>query len=280
VSLRLVTAAVLAARVLGAAPSPAPAGPSEASRREFCSLLAGCGLPAPEGACPAALSRGVKGVRYDEARCREPRALFARGVRPEGDLGFRVYRFLGRRYRVVYPVEGQLAISVPRMSFLLQDLPFAARLLAHFQKVDYAAEYLDPDRRRFRGRRGTALTGEAELLAGGPAERSLAYYGRGTSDLGPWKMRGVGLVLIDYAPTADGRALAYRMHVVATPTNAFYNFIMNRGRFRSVLQGKVREVMDDVAEASRKLQADPAGLPAASWPPADAEKLRALRQLP
>lgn len=273
--------AVALAAVLPAPPPSAPPGPSEASRREFCSLLVRCGLPAPDGRCPEPLTRGVEGVAYDEARCAEPRRLFARGVRPEGDLGFRLYRFLGRRYRVVYPIDGRLELSAARMDLLLGDLPLAARLLNRLQQVDYHAEYLDLDHTRFRGRRGKGLSGEAEEVAGGAAEKSVVYFGQGRSQVGPWSMRGVGLVLVDYAPAADGRALTYRMHVVATPTNAFYNFLMNRGVFKSVLVGKAREILTDIAEASKKLDVQGATLVAdPKWSPQEREKLVTLLATP
>jgi hypothetical protein len=264
-----------------ASPSPAARGVSEQSRREFCSILGRCGLPAPDGACPPPLRQGVAGVEYDEARCAEPRRLFARGVRPQGDIGFRLYRFLGRRYRVVYPIEGRLEMSAARMERLLGDLPLAARLLSHLQEVPYEAEYLDTDHLRFRGRRGTGLSGEAEIVAGGARERSLVYFGHGRSQLGPWKMRGLGLVLVDYWPGADGRGLEYRMHVVATPTNSFYNFLMNRGLFKSVLAKRAREILTDIAEASRKL--DQAGAKLAAdprWSPPDRGKIADLLRVP
>jgi hypothetical protein len=260
-------------------PSPRPV--SEQSRREFCSILARCGLLGPGPTCPEPLTRGVAGVEYDDARCAEPRRLFARGVRPEGDLGFRLYRFLGRRYRVVYPIDGQLALSAARMDLLLGDLPLAARLLTHFQKVPYQAEYLDADRRRFRGRRGGALSGEAETVAGGPRERSLVYFGHGRSQVGPWSMRGLGLVLVDYGPSPSGRGLDYHMQVIATPTNSFYNFLMNRSLFRSVLVRKVREILTDIAEASRKLdQEGPALAKDGRWSGADRDKIAALLRVP
>jgi hypothetical protein len=269
--------------VLAAAETPVPAlpGPSEQSRREFCSILTQCGLPAPAPLCTAALGSGVADVVYDEARCAEPRRLHARGVRPEGELGYRLYRFLGRRYRVVYPIEGRLDLSPGRMERLLADLPFAARLLSHLQKVDYQADYLDPDHVRFRGRRGGGLSGEADRAAGGPSERSLVYFGRGRSQVGPWSMQGQGLVFVDYAPAPGGRGLQYHLQVVATPTNAFYNFLMNRGLFKSVLVSKVREILDDIGEASRKLDEQSATIVTAPhWTADDREKLTALLRVP
>ena len=282
-TLLTVAAAGQVVRELPRAGSPAatPRPPAEQSHREFCSILARCGLPAPGAACPEPLTRGVEGVPYGEPRCAEPRRLFARGVRPEGDLGFRLYRFLGRRYRVVYPIEGHLALSTERMDLLLGDLPLAARLLTHFQKVPYEAEYLDVDHVRFRGRRGTALSGDAEVVAGGARERSLVYFGRGRSQVGPWSMRGLGLVLVDYWPSPTGRGLDYRMQVVATPTNSFYNFLMNRGLFRSVLVRKAREILTDIAEASHKLDQTGGKLVAdGRWSDPDRAKIAALLRVP
>ena len=264
-----------------AASPPARPGPSEESRREYCSILTQCGLSAPRPFCSAALSGGVPDVVYDETRCAEPRRLFARGVRPEGDLGFRLYRFLGRRYRVVYPIEGRLEMSPARMERLLDDLPLAGRLLNHLLDVPYEAEYLDPDRVRFRGKRGSGLSGEAERVAGGPRERSLVYFGHGRSQVGPWSMRGLGLVFVDYWATPGGKGLQYRLQVVATPTSAFYNFLMNRGLFKSVLVGKVREILDDIAQGSRKLDEQGPALTAdPRWTPEDREKIDALLRVP
>ena len=258
-----------------------PSGPSEASKREYCSILTKCGLSAPQPFCSPALSSGVPDVVYDDTRCAQPRRLFARGVRPEGDLGFRLYRFLGRRYRVVYPIEGRLELSAARMERLLADLPLAGRLLSHLLDVPYEAAYLDPDHVRFRGKRGDGLRGEAEIVAGGPRERSLAYFGHGRSQVGPWTMRGLGLVFVDYGPAAGGRGLQYHLQVVATPTNAFYNFLMNRGLFKSVLVGKVEEILNDIAAASRKLdQQGPALAAQPVWTPVEREKIAALLRVP
>jgi hypothetical protein len=245
-------AALLLAVALAPAPSPRPDPKVAAYWREYCGLLRGCGLPAPEGVCTAALSSGVAGVTYDDERCREPRALIGRGVGPAGPLATRLYRFLGRRYRVVYPLEGTLALSVPRLSFLLDDLPLAARLLAHYQKVPYRAEYLEGN--RIKAARGNGLEGEGEMIAGSTTERTLYYFGSGVSHLGPWKLRGLALLEVRYRPADAG--LAYEARVVSAPANAFLNTIMNLGVFKSVLRGRVRQVLDDIAEASAKLQRD------------------------
>src|ERR687888_18099 len=132
----MATVVVALTAALTAALEPAGMEPGAARTellREYCGLLRGCGLPEPAGVCTAAAASGVAGVAYDSRRCEEPRLLHARGVFPGGVTGFRVYRFLGRRYQVEYRLDGELDISVPRLNALLGDLPLAARLLSHFQ---------------------------------------------------------------------------------------------------------------------------------------------------
>lgn len=271
--------ASLAPSVCAQSQAPLPtAGP------ELCSLLARCGLPAEVAACSESLSRGVAGVTYDEERCSQARRLLGQGLLPSDPLGARVYRLLGRRYRVVYSIDGSAPISRPRFLYLLDDLPLAAKLLSRFQGKPYAAEYLDgPARRRFRGGRTGVLTGEAELVARGPGEGRLAYFGLGTSSVGPWSLRGLALLELDFAPVdAGGRLLAYRIKVVSSPLNAFYDLVMRLSLFRSVVEGRLREVIGDITQAMTKLDAE--GLEGIAsrpdWTEEEKAKLAALLRLP
>jgi hypothetical protein len=214
-------------------------------------------------------------VDYDDERCGPARELNQRGVDPTDPASFRIYRFLGERYQIVYRLEGDVPLSEARLTYLLEDLPLAAALLTHFQKTRYEAAYLDPGgRRRFKGRRGDNLEGDATLLTGSPAERLLVYFGRGTSRIGPWKMRGLGLVTLRYSgglagpespPSSNSErefisrerkpaGTKYEIEVVAAPVNAVVNLVMKTGIFRRILLGHIREILDDVAEASAKLE--------------------------
>jgi hypothetical protein len=247
-------------------------------------VLARCGLPAPLPACSEPLSRGVRGIIYDDQRCGETRRLFEQGLLPTDPLGARVYRLLGRRHRVVYSIEGRAPISRPRFLYLLDDLPLAAKLLSRFQGKPYSAEYLDgPARRRFRGGRTGVLTGEAELIARGPGEGRLSYFGLGTSNVGFWSLKGLALLELEFAPVdANGRRLAYRIEVVASPVNAFYDMVMRLGLFRSLVEGRLREVIGDTTQAMAKLEAGGLGAIATGpdWTPEEKTKLTALLRLP
>jgi hypothetical protein len=262
--------ALLLAAVLLAPASPSP----EPRLLEFCGLVRGCGLPAGAIACPTGAAAGVDGVKYDARRCEAPRALVARGVLPDAPRHYGLFRFLGRRYQVVYDVSGDLPLSPVRLSYLVEDLPLAARLLTHFQGVAYSAEYLDADRSRVKASRAGTLATDAEQVSGSTAEGVLYYYGYGTSQVGPWKLRGHSFVEVRYQPAPSGRGLRYQIRVLASPANAALNVFMNLWLFKSVLRGKVQEVLRDITQASAKL--DRQGLSgltaAAGW--SDDEKRR------
>ncbi len=275
-------AALLGLALGGAAsgmPAQAPAS-SPSPGLELCSLLVRCGVTAPPAGCTEALSRGVPGVTYDAARCAEGRRLFEQGLSPADLLGQRVYRLLGRRYRVVYAIAGEAPISQTRFRYLLDDLPLAAKLLARLQGKAYSAEYLDkPARRRFRGGRPGFLSGEAELIAEGPGDRT--YFGLGTSQVGLWSLRGLALLELEFAPVVKGHQLAYRIRVVASPVNAFYDVLMHLGVFRGLVEGRLREVIGDITQAMAKLEGGQTSiLVRPDWTEEERAKLRALLQLP
>lgn len=271
-------ALVLSATAAQAAPKPKP----DPLRPRYCGLLKGCGLQAPDGWCPPEQSQGIDGVKYDDERCSEARELTAHGVRNDDLPGYRLFAFLGHRYRVLYDVEGEVPLSAARLGYLMGDLPLAARLLTRFQPTQYTAEYVDPQRRRFRGSKGSKLTGEADLIAGGPDARTSWYFGEGTSKVGPWRLRGRSLMRFEFAPAgADGRRVRYRVRILSTPTNAALNLIMNLGLFKSIVNGEIREMVEDVTQASGRLEAAGASLPADTrWSPEDREKLAGLLRLP
>jgi len=272
--------AILAALVLQAA-TPAPLPTPDPRLREYCSLVRACALPGGAISCPAEVSGGVAGVTYDEERCRPARALVARGVGPEAPRHYSLFRFLGRRYQVVYEVTGELAIGANRLSYLVDDLPLAARLLTHFQGVTYTAEYLDADKSRLKASREGTMAAEAERISGSTGEGLLYYFGSGTSKLGPWKLRGQALVEVGYKPAPSGRGLAYRIRILATPANAVVNAFMGMGLFKSVLRGKVEEVLKDIAQASAKLDKQGlSGAAAAAFSEDEKRRIEALLARP
>jgi len=243
---------VLAAAV-GKSADPAPVTDM---RREYCALLAACSLKAPEGACTAETGKPMEGVKYDEGRCTDARELQAHGLHSQDLDGYAIYRFLGKRYRVTYLLEGRLPMNPARLSFLLDDLPLAAKLLSRLGNSQYTAEYVDDTRRRFRGSKEGTLTGDAAIVAGDTGQAWLAYFGRGKSKVGFWRLGGQSYARIRYeALPAPARGLSYSLQVVVTPDNSVVNRIMTLGLFRRLVLGQIREVVDDIERASQRLSA-------------------------
>jgi hypothetical protein len=270
----------LASGLLAAAAAVQPAASrSPMLDPKACAVVRLCGLPV-SGACPA--PQADEGVTIDEARCQDARTLASRGVAVESVAGQRVYRFLGRRYRVVFLQDGRLPLSPRRLSYLVDDLPLAARLMTRLRKVPYTAEWLDADRTAFKASRGTGLHGDAQRVSGSTAEQRLFYYGDGVSELGPWSLRGQALVEAQYSPGPDGRTLNYRIRVVTTPTNAAVDLIMKMRVFRSIVRGRIEEILADIEGASRTLQeTGGAGiLDSPEWTPAEKERVAAFLRLP
>jgi hypothetical protein len=279
--LRFAASAVLA--VLPAAqpapsPSPSPLAISLLDPRA-CAVVRRCGLPA--AGCPA--PKGDDGVTIDEPRCADVRMLAARGLALDSAAGQRVYRFLGRRYRVVYLLDGQVPVSSERLSFLIDDLPLAARLLTRLGRTPYTAEWLDAEHTRFKAGRGKGLHGDAERVSGSTGERRLFFYGNGVSELGPWSLKGQALVEAQYGPAGpDGRHLGYRIRVVATPSNAAVDVIMHMRLFRSIVRGRIEDILEDIQEAARVLdRTKGAGiLDSPQWSAAEKERIAEFLRLP
>jgi hypothetical protein len=267
-------------------PSAPPGGtvlesrPAAAPSPELCGLLARCGLPVDPGFCPPALSTGVKGVEYDEARCAEARDLRSHGVAPTDPVGSRLYRLLGRRYRANYTVDDRVALGEARLTFLMNDLPLAARLLTHFQRRRYEVRYLDGSRTHFWGRKGDVLSGEAQLVAGSVPERRLVYFGRGVSKVALWHLGGNGFLQFEFHAAPGG--VAYRLKIIASPDNGIISAIMNTGLFKRVVYGHMREVLDDITQAAEKLAKDGGTTIQRSpeWSAEEKAKIAAFLQLP
>ena len=267
-------------------PSPSPgrmfleSKPAASPSPELCGLLAHCGLAVDAGFCTPALSAGVNGVDYDQARCAEARDLRARGVEPTDPVGSRLYRLLGRRYRASYTVDDRVALGAARLTFLMNDLPLAARLLTHFQKRRYEVRYLDEARTHFWGRKDDALTGEAQLVSGSVPERRLVYFGRGVSKVAFWRLGGNGFLEFEFQPAPGG--VSYRLKLIASPDNGFINAIMNTGLFKRIVYGHMREVLDDITQAAAKLARDGGAAIQSSpdWSGEEKAKITAFLQLP
>ncbi len=272
-----------------AAPAPKAAVIPARSRipdtqKDFCNFLWGCSLPVPSGYCPDPSALEKPKFAYDSTRCREGRTLTARGVGPSHPLlGYNLYRFLGMEYRIVYTVEDELPISEARLAYLLADLPLSARLVSHFQKEPYTAEYTDAQRTHFKGSKGKHLRGDAALISGSSDERRLFYFGYGVATLAWWTLRGPVLMEFSYLPApGKEKVLKYDMKLLVFPGNGVINGIMNLGLFKKVVLGKVRDVLTDITETAQKLAGGGSAeiLASRDWTAEEKKKIEIFLRLP
>jgi hypothetical protein len=254
------------------------------SQKDFCNLVWGCGLPVPDGYCPDRSQVEKPKFTFDSTRCQEARTLNSRGVGPSHPLvGFKLYRFLGMEYRVLYTIEDELPISLERLAYLLADLPLAAHLVSHFMKEPYTAEYLDAQHAHFQGTKGKRLKGDATLISGSSDEKHLFYFGYGVATVAWWTLKGPALMDFAYAQKPDnGKILKYKMKLLVFPGNGVINGIMNLGLFKKVVLGKVKEVLTDITGTATKLAA--AGgkdiLASKDWTPEEKKKIEEFLKLP
>jgi hypothetical protein len=255
--------------------------------RDYCKLLYACGLKVPSGACPAPRELGTPApFGPTSERCVEAKELEARGLRADHpEYGFRLYRFLGFEYRVVYAIPDTLPISRARFEYLLGDIPLAARLVAHYRNTPYEAQYTNLQRTHFKGSKGPRLRGEARLISGGFPEGRLIYIGSGVAEVAFWTLVGPAMMDFRYhavpATAKVGERVAYDLKVVVFPGNGVINSIMNMGLFRNVVTGKVQDVLTDITETAKLLQADQGKqvLQNSKWSSAEKKKVEALLKL-
>jgi hypothetical protein len=265
-------------------PKALPSGRISEGQKEYCNLIWNCGLPVPDGFCPDRSLVEKPKFTYDSARCLEARTLNSRGLGPgHPTLGFRLYRFLGMEYRVIYNIEEDLNISKARLAFLLADLPLAARLVSHFQKEPYTVTYLDEERNHFEGTKGKRLKGDATLVSGSAEEMRLFYFGYGTATVAWWSLKGPALMDFTYTPSkTKPNHLHYHLELLVFPFNGVINSIMNLGLFRKVVYTKIKEVLDDITETAQKLAVAGGGeiLKSKDWSQTDKQKIEAFLKLP
>jgi hypothetical protein len=227
-------------------------------QKDFCHLVSACRLTMPKGYCPDTTLWGPRKFSYDSARCLEARQLTGRGVGPDHPrVGYRLYRFLGMEYRVIYQVEDVIPISIARLNYLLQDLPLSAKLIHFYRKEPYSAQYTDEQHRSFTGVKGKHLRGEATLISGDVGEKRLFYFGTGIAEVAWWVLKGPALMDFRYSSkTNDPSAVHYSLKVLVFPGNGFINKIMNMGLFKKIVLGKIKEVLIDITETAKMLAKD------------------------
>ncbi len=242
-----------------ATPNTAPRANTQVSitlsegQRDYCQFIWHCGLPKQATYCPDSTALGKSNFSYDSTRCAEGRLLNQRGIGPDNPtVGYKLYRFLGMEYRVIYIIEDFVPISEKRLEYLLSDLPFAAKLVSYFQTEQYTAVYVDTTHNFFKGTKGKRLSGEARFISGNFTEKRLFYFGQGVAEIAWWKLKGPALLEFSYYRDPQ-KGLYYKMKILVFPGNGVINGIMNLGLFKKIVDGKIHDVLLDITSSAQKL---------------------------
>jgi hypothetical protein len=211
-----------------------------------------CKLPDPTSSCTEASSAPVPGVELDASYCGWVRGFARRGIHPLTPDAMEMYRYMGSKYHVMYVVADTVAVPFAALDHLMSNVPLAAKLINSYRGTTYTAEFPFPhDSAYFKGSNGRNLSGVARQLWTRDDRRERVYWGQGKVAILRWRL--IGNVVIEFRawpPTPGSARTCYNLRFTMFPANSFVNGIMNLGLFKSVALGKIREILDDVMQAS------------------------------
>ena len=194
--------------------------------------------------------------KYDKDFCGVYKEVVKRGYSPEPQvpMAAEVFARLGRRYRAIYENEGTLPLNEDVIKYLFDNMPFTARLINAYLDENYTLEYTHPNRRFFNGSNGRSLSGEFYWALQDSAGKRLGmrnlFFGYGHAHVLKWQLHGTAIAYLDMDPL-PGNKLKYKLTAIVFPANSMLNSIMQMKVFRSVVNSKIDQIVDDVKKASK-----------------------------
>ena len=195
-------------------------------------------------------------LKYNEEQCRPYKELFDRGYKPDpkSPMVPEIYARLGRQYRVEYVYSGTLPLNENVIKFLFDNMPFTAQLINAYLDENYFLEYTHPSRRFFNGSNGRSLSGEfywaLQDSAGQKHGMRNLFFGYGHAHVLKWQLHGTAIAYLDMDPL-PGNKLKYKLTAIVFPANSVLNSIMQMKVFRSVVNSKIDQIVDDVKKSSK-----------------------------
>ncbi|MBF0431246.1 MAG: hypothetical protein HQK83_08215 [Fibrobacteria bacterium] len=249
--------------------------------REYCSVLANCGITYDKDFCPDSLSAAIQGVDYDSLRCSEVQRLSQSRIPYSEGLKRKVFGFLGNKYRVEYNISDTLPVKLYQFEFLLDHLPLTAKIINVFQKTKYTIEYKSKNKKYWKGNKGKNLYGEAILLTGGIYKKHLTYFGFGVVKIIKWKIFGPGLIAFNYT-SKNGNIISYDMRVLVVPGNKVLNIIMKMSLFKKIVISVILDIFKDITNAANEFNNTPLEelLEKYTWTQEEKEQLQILFHTP
>jgi hypothetical protein len=208
-----------------------------ADRGSYCAGMYYCLQETPKGCSPDDC-RQQDDIEYSDEYCEIFTNLHTRGLRSTSSQGRQIYRKVSGRHRVEYTKEGALPMPAAVLSYLLNDLPFAAQLVNAYQSTGFQAAYIDKEKKRF-SCSGESLSGIFTTVLQDEWQTRSLYHGFGTTEFLIWRLSGTALVLFDFEETGP-RKVHYRLRCIVFPHSVFIKSILNFILFRNA----VMDVLD------------------------------------
>ncbi len=134
------------------------------------------------------------------------------------------------------------------MTYLMNNLPFAAHLVNAYQGTDFEAVYLDKTRKRFSGS-GERISGTFTRVLQNESKTSSLYHGSGTADVLAWSLRGSALFLFDFEQTGM-QETTYNARCFVFPRSAFVRSILNFILFRRSIIGEFKRTFGYIEDSA------------------------------
>jgi hypothetical protein len=205
--------------------------------------------------CSTADKKPNPNIKYNAEYCAPYIELKQRGLRTNDPRAYELFRYMGRQYRVVYKLKGKLPVSKEMMMYLFDNMDFTAQLVNAYRKTKYTIKYDSKDRKNFSGDNGDNLFGSFVWLLNDSAGREPGmhnvFFGRGKTKILAWKLHGTATAILDLKEISKD-SVSYEFRSIVSPNGAVLNSIMNLGVFNKVVNGKIKEIVDNIEGAAKE----------------------------
>ena len=222
--------------------------------RSFCSGMYKC-LDIKYDACTEVDLKPLPKIEYDSEFCGPYKEIVKRGFSTDlkAPMMADVFLRLGRQYRAIYQSEGTLPLEVNEITFLFDNMPFTADLINAYLETEYTLEYNSMNRRYFSGSNGHGLSGDfywaLQDSAGTKTMLRNMFFGYGYAQILKWSLKGTAIAFLDMDLVAP-RTLKYKLTAIVFPGNSVLNSIMQLRVFKSVVNSKIDDVVNDIKKAA------------------------------
>jgi len=119
-----------------------------ADHTSYCSGMYNCLQEIPIG-CSKNDCKQQTNIHYSDEYCEIFKNLHARGLRSTSSQGRQIYQKVSGRHLVEYAKAGTLPMPEKVITYLMNNLPFAAHLVNAYQDTNFEAVYLDRNKNAF-----------------------------------------------------------------------------------------------------------------------------------